>query len=72
MNPDGYTTSRSARAAGILNAANRVRKQLMTPLRTLASELRLCANMRDKCAALYRYTDTIGLSGQLAPPPPSA
>lgn len=66
MNPDGYTTSRSARAAGILNAANRVRKQLMTPLRTLASELRLCANMRDKCAALYRYTDTIGLSGQLA------
>ncbi len=66
MNPDGYTPTVSARAGEILRAANRVREQLMTPLSTLALELRMSETVREKCAALYRYTQTVGLSDRLA------
>ena len=66
MNPDGLTTERSPRAEEILDAANRVRRQLMLPLSTLAASLRLSRRLEDRCRALYDYLTAINLPTMLA------
>ena len=66
MNPDGLTTERSPRAEEILDAANRVRRQLMLPLSTLAASLRLSRRLEDRCRALYDYLTAINLPAMLA------
>ena len=66
MNPDGLTTERSPRADEILEAANRVRQQLMSPLSTLAASLRASRRLEDRCRALYDYLTAIQLPKLLA------
>ena len=66
MNPDGLTTERSPRANEILDAANRVRRQLMTPLATLAASLRISRRLEDRCRALYEYLCAMELPSLLA------
>ena len=66
MNPDGLTTERSPRADEILDAANRVRRQLMTPLATLSASLRASRRLEDRCRALYEYLCAIELPAMLA------
>ena len=66
MNPDGLTTERSPRADEILDAANRVRRQLMAPLATLAASLRASRRLEDRCRALYDYLAAINLPAMLA------
>lgn len=66
MNPDGLTTERSPRADEILDAANRVRRQLMAPLATLAASLRASRRLEDRCRALYDYLSAINLPAMLA------
>ena len=66
MNPDGLTTERSPRADEILDAANRVRRQLMAPLSSLAASLRASRRLEDRCRALYDYLMAIDLPTMLA------
>ena len=66
MNPDGLTTERSPRADEILEAANRVRRQLMVPLTTLSAALRASRRLVDRCRALYDYLSAIELPLMLA------
>lgn len=66
MNPDGLTTERSPRADEILEAANRVRRQLMVPLTTLSAALRASRRLVDRCRALYEYLCAIELPTMLA------
>ena len=66
MNPDGLTTERSPRADEILEAANRVRRQLMVPLTTLSASLRASRRLVDRCRALYDYLSAIELPLMLA------
>ena len=66
MNPDGLTTERSARAEEILAAANRVRRQLMTPLSALSASLRASRRLEDRCRALYEYLTALELPALLA------
>ena len=66
MNPDGLTTERSPRADEILDAANRVRRQLMAPLATLAASLRASRRLEDRCRALYEYLTALELPSVLA------
>ena len=66
MNPDGLTTERSPRAEEILDAANRVRRQLMLPLVSLSASLRSSRRLEDRCRALYEYLSAIELPRMLA------
>lgn len=66
MNPDGLTTERSPRADEILEAANRVRRQLMVPLTALSAALRASRRLVDRCRALYEYLCAIELPTMLA------
>lgn len=66
MNPDGLTTDRSPRANEILDAANRVRRQLMAPLSALSASLRASRRLEDRCRALYEYLCAIELPTLLA------
>lgn len=66
MNPDGLTTERSPRADEILEAANRVRRQLMVPLTALSASLRASRRLVDRCRALYDYLSAIELPLMLA------
>lgn len=66
MNPDGLTTERSPRAEEILDAANRVRRQLMAPLMALSASLRASRRLEDRCRALYEYLSAIELPLMLA------
>ena len=66
MNPDGLTTERSPRADEILEAANRVRRQLMVPLTALSAALRASRRLVDRCRALYDYLSAIELPLMLA------
>ncbi len=66
MNPDGLTTERSPRADEILDAANRVRRQLMAPLSILSASLRASRRLEDRCRALYEYLAAIQLPAVLA------
>ena len=55
MNPDGYSLVMSPRAKEILEAANRVRERIMTPLRELEIKLRGAKTVTEECRALYEY-----------------
>ena len=55
MNPDGYTLEMSPRAKEILEAANRVRERIMTPLQDLEAKLRGAGTVTEECRALYEY-----------------
>ena len=66
MNPDGLTTDRSPRAEEILDAANRVRRQLMSPLAKLSASLRVSRRLEDRCRALYDYLTSLELPTLLA------
>lgn len=66
MNPDGLTTERSPRADEILDAANRVRRQLMTPLAALSASLRASRRLEDRSRALYEYLVALELPSVLA------
>lgn len=66
MNPDGLTTERSPRADEILEAANRVRQQLMTPLVKLTASLRVSPRLEDRCRALYDYLCALEIPTLLA------
>ena len=67
MNPDGYVAGdrMSARAVRVLEAANRVRSELVPPLLTLGDELESAKNVPDMCRALYRYLETLDVKQRL-------
>ncbi|MBQ9784680.1 MAG: exodeoxyribonuclease V subunit gamma [Clostridia bacterium] len=66
MNPDGLTTTRSARAERILGAANRTRKTLIEPLERLRADMRQAHTVTDRCRAVYDYLRSIRLSETLS------
>ncbi|MBQ9798033.1 MAG: PD-(D/E)XK nuclease family protein [Clostridia bacterium] len=66
MNPDGLTTERSQRGDAILEAANRVREQLISPLRELSAALRSSRRLEDRCHALYDYLSGMQVSAVLS------
>lgn len=66
MNPDGYKVEMSQRALTILQAANRVREQIMTPLSELSVKLTTAETVADQCRALYDYMMDLGVRERLA------
>lgn len=66
MNPDGLTPDRSPRAEVILEAANRVRKAVMTPLLKLEAAMRASSRLEDRCRAVYNYLCELKISEQLS------
>ena len=66
MNPDGYKVEMSQRALTILQAANRVREQIMTPLNALSLKLSTAETVADQCRALYDYMMDLGVRERLA------
>ncbi len=65
MNPDGYETKLSPRAQEILQAANRVRKAVMTPLMALKLNLQAAQTLTDQCRAVYQYLCDLRVKEQL-------
>lgn len=66
MNPSGYVADMSQRASDILEAANRVRKAIITPLEELKIKMKAAAgNATELCRALYSYMEHHGLSERL-------
>ena len=61
MNPDGYSTEMSERAELILDAANRTRERIMSPLLSLEADLRFAENVTEQCRALYSYLTKMGI-----------
>lgn len=66
MNPDGYTATWSKRGKNILEAANRVRETVMTPLLALETKLKVAASPTDQCRALYEYLCDLSVKRQLS------
>lgn len=66
MNPDGYTVGMSDRALAILQAANRVRETVMTPLLSLESKLKAAETVTEQCRALYEYLCDLDVRDQLS------
>ncbi len=66
MNPDGLTDRKSDRGNEILDAANRVRKIVMTPLLALHASLRASHRVADRCAAVYDYLSLLDVRHQLS------
>ncbi len=66
MNPDGYTTQWSDRGRLILQAANRVREQIMTPLLALEVELKSAKTPTEQCRAIYEYLCALSVKQQLS------
>ncbi len=66
MNPDGYTVEMSSRALLILQAANRVRDAVMSPLLALEDKLRTAESVTDQCRALYEYLCELGVKAKLS------
>ena len=68
MNPDGLTsaTSRTPRAQEILDAANRVRAQVITPLEILRASLKSARTFFDRCSAIYDYMQRLDIAKQLS------
>ncbi len=66
MNPDGLTTTRSARADDILASANRVRKTVILPLTRLEAKVRMSKSIQDFCNAIYTYINELNLPEQLS------
>ncbi len=65
-NPDGYTDRISARGKEILEAANRVRETIMTPLLRLHSALRSEDSLPTLCAALYAFMQDLSIAERSA------
>ncbi len=66
MNPSGYVVDDSKRATDILEAANRVRKALISPLEELKIKMRAAGgNATELCRALYSYMEHHELSTRL-------
>ncbi len=65
MNPDGYTTELTARGKVILEAANRVRETLMTPLLKLEQGVRSAKTVTDQCRALFAYLSDLSVKEKL-------
>ncbi len=65
MNPDGYQIDLSPRGRVILEAANRVREALMTPLLQLEEGLRTAESVTDQCRALFAYLCELGIKEKL-------
>lgn len=66
MNPDGYTTTLSQRGKGILEAANFVKTQIMTPLLALEVGLKAAKTPTQQCQALYEYLCALDVKKQLS------
>ena len=66
MNPDGYTVDISPRALKILQAANRVREMVMTPLLSLEIKFRTAESVTEQCRALYEYLCELDIRSKLA------
>lgn len=66
MNPDGLTDRRSERADGILEAANRVRAAVMTPLLHLHAAMKASDKLSDRCRAVYDYLCRLDVQKQLS------
>ncbi len=66
MNPSGYVADMSQRSADILDAANRVRKAIISPLEELKIKMKAAGgNATELCRALYSYMEYHGLSERL-------
>ena len=66
MNPSGYVANQSKRDTDILEAANKVRKALISPLEELKIKMRVAGgNATELCRALYSYMGHHGLSERL-------
>ena len=65
MNPDGYETKLSERGKLILDAANRVRQEVMKDLLPLETEMKEAETMEERSLALCRYMLQISLSDRL-------
>ncbi len=65
-NPDGYTDSLSTRGAQILEAANRVREAIITPLLHLYTTLHADPSLPACCRALYAYMEEMRLARRCA------
>lgn len=61
MNPDGYVTDLSPRAADILSTANSVRERLIAPLTTLFARLDAADSASEMCRAIYAYTEELNV-----------
>lgn len=66
MNPDGLTTTRSARADEILQKANLVRKAVIKPLERLRASLSSSKKVQVKCEALYAYLCELDVQTKLS------
>ena len=66
MNPDGLVANISARGQIILEAANRVREALITPLVRLFDLLDNSQNIPDMCKALFSYMQEVSLEEKIA------
>ncbi len=66
MNPDGYTTDWSPRGKQILDVANRVREQVISPLLALDVQLKAAVHPVDECKAIYDYLCSLSVKSQLA------
>lgn len=66
MNPDGYSERMTPRGAAILEAANRVRSQVLEPLYAFLKRLEAAESVADMCRLLYRYLESIQLEDKLA------
>ena len=64
MNPDGYTTNFTERGRLILEAANRVRTAVMTPLLTLKNELNVAESVTEQCRAISNYLNALSVRDQ--------
>ncbi len=64
-NPDGYTTTVSARARQILEGANRARACLVPPLQALFKSLESEQAATEKCRALYAFLESLHIREQL-------
>ena len=65
MNPDGYTVDLTARGKVILEAANRVRETVMTPLLTLEQNIRSAKTVTNQCRALFAYLTELSIKQKL-------
>ncbi len=66
MNPDGYSIQTSKRGQMILEAANRVREAVITPLVALSTKLELAETVGDQCRALFEYLCDMKVKEQLS------
>lgn len=65
-NPDGYTDRISKRGKEILEAANRVRETIMTPLLRLHTAIKGEKTLPALCAALYDFMQSLSISERCA------